>query len=411
MHRRDILKSTAATIFTAALPATPASPIERVPSDRTSWLVQLNRVAHPVLTALSHRRLKATMPVEAAPGQLESRYKTTYLEAFARTLCGIAPWIELPAELGEEGNSRALYRMLAQDSLTAILDPKSSDFLDFGSDRQNIVDAAFLALAMLRAPQTLNAQLDPALRKQIATALRATRKFEPPQNNWLLFVACIEAALHALNEDWDRSRVDDALRKHMAWYAGDGLYGDGPHFHFDYYNSFVIHPFLIAILDRLGDEDPAWKAMVPAMAKRAGRYAHIQERLIAPDGSYPATGRSITYRCGAFHHLADTALRHDLPEGISPEQVRCALAAVIRRTLTPPDTFDSKGWLRIGLAGHQPALGEAYISTGSLYLCATAFLPLGLPPEDRFWAGADSPWSSQQLWSGVDLHADHAIDG
>ena len=33
------------------------------------------------------------------------------------------------------------------------------------------------------------------------------------------------------------------------------------------------------------------------------RYAAVQERLIAPDGTFPALGRSIAYRCGAFHLL------------------------------------------------------------------------------------------------------------
>jgi len=83
-----------------------------------------------------------------------------------------------------------------------------------------------------------------------------------------------------------------------------------------------MHPFLLAILDAVGDQDATWKAMVPAVHKRATRYAQVQERLIAPDGSYPAIGRSITYRCGAFHLLADAALRQMLPEDLSPEQVR-----------------------------------------------------------------------------------------
>jgi len=84
---------------------------------------------------------------------------------------------------------------------------------------------------------------------------------------------------------------------------------------------------------------------------------------------------------------------------------------VIHRTLTPEGTFDANGWLRIGLSGHQPALGESYISTGSLYLCDNAFLPLSLPPEDRFWSAPSAPWTSQKLWSGIDLPADHAIEG
>ena len=44
-------------------------------------------------------------------------------------------------------------------------------------------------------------------------------------------------------------RVDYALRQHDQWYKGDGIYGDGPQFHWDYYNSFVIHPMLLDVLD------------------------------------------------------------------------------------------------------------------------------------------------------------------
>ena len=129
----------------------------------------------------------------------------------------------------------------------------------------------------------------------------------------------------------------------------------------------------------------------------------------SPDGSFPAIGRSIAYRCGAFHLLAQLALRRELPEGVSPAQARGALGAVIRRTLTAPETFDANGWLRIGLAGHQPGIGERYISTGSLYLCATAFLPLGLTPSEPFWASPPEPFTAQRVWSGQAVPIDHAI--
>jgi hypothetical protein len=77
------------------------------------------------------------------------------------------------------------------------------------------------------------------------------------------------------------------------------------------------------------------------------------------------------------------ALRHELPDEMSPAQVRAALAAVIGRTLDGPGRFDADGWPRIGLCGNQPGVAEAYISTGSLYLCAAAFLPSALPRSIR----------------------------
>jgi hypothetical protein len=131
--------------------------------------------------------------------------------------------------------------------------------------------------------------------------------------------------------------------------------------------------------------------------------------MISPEGTFPAIGRSLAYRFGAFHHLADMSLRHQLPSGVAPEQVRPALTAVMRRMVEAPGTFDAKGWLTIGFAGHQPSIGETYISTGSLYLCSAAWLPLGLVVSDQFWSAPPKQWTSQKAWGGVDLVADHAI--
>jgi hypothetical protein len=414
MRRRDLLKTvlpvTAAALLPSAVAASAAEEVQPA-SDRAFWLEQLHRVAGPVLDALAHRQLKATMPVEAAHGEEESRRHTTYLEAVGRLLSGLAPWLEHGATNGDEGALRQQYIAMVHEGLAVGLDPHSPDALEFSGNAQNLVDAAFLALAVLRAPQVLNRQMDAGLRKQLAESLRATRTIAPGFNNWLLFSAAIEAALHALGEPFDRMRVDYALREHAVWYVGDGVYGDGPHFHADYYDSFVIHPFLLGVLDELSGESKAWQEMVAAEHDRAARYAHTQERMIAGDGTWPVMGRSITYRCGAFHALADVSLRQALPADVSPEQVRCALAMTMRRTLDAPGTFDANGWLRIGLAGHQPSLGERYISTGSLYLCANVFLPLGLPAEDRFWSAPDAAWTAQKVWSGRDLPTDHAIDG
>jgi hypothetical protein len=85
------------------------------------------------------------------------------------------------------------------------------------------------------------------------------------------------------------------------------------------------------------------------------------------------------------------------------------MTAVIRRMIEAPGTFDDHGWLRIGFCGHQPSLAEGYISTGSLYLCSAALLPLGLPPADAFWSAPATRWTSQLLWSGISLPPDHAI--
>jgi hypothetical protein len=268
-----------------------------------------------------------------------------------------------------------------------------------------LVDAAFLALALLRAPQQLWQKLDSRVRSNLLKALRATRTIQPPFNNWLLFSAVIEAFFCRVAESWDRMRIDYAMRQLDEWYKGDGIYGDGPHLHCDYYNSFVIQPFLQAILDNTKE----WQSFRQRIVDRAQRFTVIQERSISPDGTYPPVGRSLAYRCGAFHHLANAAYRGELPSTLAPAQVRSALTSVIRRSLDVPETFDGDGWLTIGFCGHQPAIAESYVSTGSTYLCTTAFLPLGLPTNDPFWTDARKNWTSRELYSGHDLPADHAL--
>lgn len=382
-----------------------------VSEERASWVALLDRICRPLLSAAAERRLKAVMPVECYAGEQQHRKQTTYLEALGRTLGGIAPWLEHGASDGEEGKLRAQYCDWARAAIASGVDKASPDYMDFGGDRQTIVDTAFLALAMLRAPNELHKKLPEAAQAQLADAMRATRVNLGNYNNWLLFAAAIEAGLRMLGQPWDRMRVDYALREHANWYLGDGVYGDGPHFHLDYYNSFVMHSFLLALLEAVGGEEQDWEPMLAPERERATRYAAIQERMIAADGSYPIVGRSLTYRCGAFQALADAALRGMLPEGVVPEQVRGALTAVLHRTLTPPGTFDANGWLQIGLAGHQPKMGEIYISTGSLYLCTTAFLPLGLPATHRFWSGPAAPWTQVKVWGGADFPADHALEG
>jgi hypothetical protein len=106
--------------------------------------------------------------------------------------------------------------------------------------------------------------------------------------------------------------------------------------------------------------------------------------------------------------LSQIALQKNLPVEISPAQVRSALSLVIYRTMKAPNTFDSKGWLNMGVIGSQPNIAEYYITTGSLYLCTVGLLPLGLPANDPFWTSKAEDWTSKKLWKGVDLPADHA---
>ena len=377
---------------------------------RQYWLQQLQSLADPVLNALKSGTLKQSMPVEA----ITDRSDCSCLEAFGRLLCGLAPWLELAPDGTAEGILRRRYQQAALAAIEAAVDPASPDYLWATPDNQHpnpqlLVDTAFFAHALLRAPRQIVEKMSPGLRRMTSEMLYRSRVITPGPNNWLLFSAMVEAALLKMGFPADLTRIAYALRQHDQWFKGDGIYGDGCRFAFDYYNSYVIQPMLLDITTLIAGHEEEWETLRRKVLRRIRRYAVIQERLIAPDGSFPAIGRSLAYRCGAFHALSTVALHRELPEELHPAAVREALSAVIARTLDAPETRDSNGWLQIGLCGHQPSIGENYISTGSLYLASTAFLPLGLPPEDPFWSDPAEPWSAVKIWSGCDLPADHAV--
>jgi len=399
--------SASSAVATALPELAAADPHPAGVADRAAWVAMAYRLAEPVLSDLAAGMLRARMPVEQQAG--EDRTGTTHLEAVGRLLAGLAPWLELEPDATDEGRLREHLRRLTVEGLSVGLDPTSPDALNFHHGAHPVVDAAYLGLAVLRAPR-LFATLDPTTRSRLIEAFAATRTIRPGFNNWLLFPATVEATLAHLGEWWDPMRVDYALRQHAQWYVGDGIYGDGPEFHWDYYDSFVIHPMLTEILEVLGYRTRFATELRVQHQERALRYAQIAERLIGPDGTFPPVGRSLAYRAGAFHALAQSVLRGALPEGLPPAQVRGALTAVIGRTLGAPGTFDTQGWLRIGLAGHQPGIGERYISTGSLYLTSLVLLPLGLPATHPFWVDRPVAWTSQRAWSGEAFPIDHALE-
>jgi hypothetical protein len=412
MERREFLGSigTAAAILPFQMDGPARADILAPPGgDREEWVALLARLALPVLTALAADRLKESMPVEERPAQGgESRRAYTHLEAFGRLMSGMTPWLALPEESSAEGKARSRLADLARRSLANAVDPKAKDFMNFSSGPQPLVDGAFLALALTRAPGFWEG-MDPQVKRNVIGALRSTRGIRPYFNNWLLFSGLIEAFFCSIGEEYDRMRVDYAVRQHEEWYKGDGIFGDGPDFHWDYYNSYVIQPFLRTILGVLAPRDRTYAPFAQKCETIAGRYAVIQERLIGPDGSFPPIGRSLAYRCGAFHHLASETLLEHLPGSLSPGQVRSGLWAVIDRTLSDARNYDADGWLVIGLTAHQPQIGEGYISTGSLYLAATAFLPLGLPKENPFWTSPVAEWTSLRAWKGEEIGADAAL--
>ena len=313
----------------------------------------------------------------------------------------------------KEGKIRSKYIKLAVQGLRNAVNPQSPDYLVFDNRHsQPLVDAAFLAQGLLRAPRQLWGNLDSETQSRIITELKRTRAIKPKESNWLLFASMVEAALLEFTNEYDTQRLYYGVNRFLDnWYKGDAWYGDGEEFHLDYYNSLVIHPMLTDLLYIMKKHDMKGGEFLNKQLTRHQRMAMQLEKLISPEATYPVIGRSIVYRLGVFHALTQISLLEMLPKKLSGAQVRCALTAVMHRQLDQPVNFDENGWLKIGFFGSQIEMSEAYINTGSLYMCTAVFLPLGLPAQHSFWSEPYMEWTNLKAWKGIDVGADKALRG
>lgn len=397
-------------VFSALLVSACQTENGNIQDDRTFWLETMDRIARPVISNLAEGTLRQNMPFESLSDD-PLRKEVSYLEAFGRTVCGIGPWLALGPDESEEGQLRAEYIDMVCRALSNAVDPASPDHLCFDNRHtQPLVDAAFLAQGILRAGDQIWDRLDEQTKANYIRELKTSRSIRPFESNWLLFASMVEAAILEYTGECDMERLTYGVRRFMedGWYKGDGLYGDGFDFHMDYYNSLVIHPMLTDVMEIMVKHGLMEAYPLDQQLIRESRYASILEKFISPEGTFPVVGRSIVYRSGHLHALAHVALMQKLDPAISAAQVRSAMTAVLRNQFASPDNFDGE-WLTIGFAGHQINMSEAYINTGSTYLCLAAFLPLGLPADNEFWASPAQDWTSRKAWNGVDVGADKAI--
>lgn len=381
-----------------------------VKNDRAYWCDLMYRMAEPVLSAMSKGELRKRMSVEVSPTWDGRDKSVTYMECFGRLMSGLAPWLSLPDDETQEGKQRKQLREWALQSYAHSVDPKSPDYLLWHSEGQPLVDSAFFSNALIRAPKQLWEPQDKVTKERIISELKQLRRVKPPYSNWLLFAAMNEAFFKSVDESYDPMRVDLSIRKMNEWYVGDGWYMDGERFHYDYYNSFVIQPMFLEILEVFSQQSESEKKAYNQALKRIQRYSEQLERMISPEGTFPPFGRSLTYRTGAFQPLSLLAWKKLLPEKLSEGQVRAALTAVQKRIFTNPTNFNAEGFLTIGFAGKQPELGDSYSNNGSMYLTSECFLALGLPATDSFWTAPAADWTAKKAFANDKFPKDYAVN-
>ena len=381
---------------------------------RTIHLQALDKMSRSFLGNLSQCTLNSTMPFQAKVHPPSCVALRTYSIAagFGRLLAGIAPWLDLPVDDTDEGKMRAEYVNLTLKAFhNVFLNTSCADYVNWSACTGQIVEAAFLGHGLLRMPSVV-ARMPADLKQAVATNLQLTfHLHEVTSNNWCNFPSILQAALWKYNLSNGTDYIYEAIKLQESWYKGDGAYGDGAHFHWDQYNSFVMHPMLVDAVSVCALKGDPMGAKYDCLLKRMQRWAVVQERMIHPDGSYLIVGRSEHYRFGAFQAISQLALQGKLPHNLPKAQVRTALTGVISRFLFNTDNFID-GWLSAGVNGHQPGMMDSYGDTGALYLTSLGLLQLGLPATDPFWTDPAISCTQAQIWrEGKDIGLDEAYDG
>ena len=250
-------------------------------SRRELWLNYMDTIARPVISSLASDRLRNKMMVTLSKtsDNPEQRKKVAYLEAFARTLCGIAPWLNGEGGSAKEIVLRNQYREWVLQGIANAVDSTKNDYMVW-TGSQPLVDASFFALALIRCPWLWD-HMDNQLHDRIAGLLRSTRNTIPVYSNWILFSGMIEAFFCKYGQPYDPVRIEYGIREFsQQWYVGDGMFSDGMHFVLDYYNSYVIQPYLLNIMDAVSPVNESFNWFSPKLEEITSRYAELQERSI-----------------------------------------------------------------------------------------------------------------------------------
>ena len=80
---------------------TSANAQENIIKERQFWVDVLVKIVNPVLDNLANNTLHVNMPQESLDHKRASKY--AHLEAVGRTICGVAPWLELGEDDTAEG--------------------------------------------------------------------------------------------------------------------------------------------------------------------------------------------------------------------------------------------------------------------------------------------------------------------
>ncbi len=385
---------------------------------RAQWLSILLSIVNPVINGFVNKNIKFVFPIYFSAhlpknDKRRNHKEIVFIELFSRTLLGISMLFQ-----SEESIHKDHLTDLFNNTIFMI-NTVFSGYLDFYHstvDHQIIVEMANCALAFIRAPYLWNS-LNLLIKNNILNIMYySITKFKPHMNNWLLFEALIEIFLYKNQKIKNLNKTLLNLQVIESFYVGDGWYKDGTIFHMDFYNSYVILPFLITIYNELyiinyKNNGILYKNLYQKTLLKIQRQSEFLERLIASDGSFPIFGRSAVYRTAIFHALVTNVYISELPNSLSYGQVRSALNAVIQNIFQNKKIkiVDEHGFLTFGFSGFQPEMADEYSNSGSIYFALLIFMPLRLNENHIFWNSSNEDWSQKKLYNGNGINRDKSI--
>ncbi|MBT3274943.1 MAG: DUF2264 domain-containing protein, partial [Spirochaetales bacterium] len=323
------------------------------------------------------------------PGTHESIWSknSERMEGFARSFFLSAPFLMHSAEgviqlESETLNVAEFYRK----GIMHGTDPKHPEYWGgIRSFSQTIVEGAALALNMYFSKRLVWDALSVSEQRNAAEYLLAVARCKTYRNNWMLFRAIIYAVLKAFGKPHDEGAMNRLAGRSADLYVANGWYSDGRERSFDYYNAWVMHPYLLFWCDINPDTKPDFFAMCK---ERMNIFTSHLMHFFAADGSYPAYGRSLIYRTGVVS--AFSAAEYFACSALSPGEARRICSGNLKY-FWERGAIEEEGYFTLGYHSSLPEVAEYYSCHQSPLWAAKAWWSFLFTKEHPFWQSAEEP--------------------
>ena len=332
--------------------------------------------------------------------------------AVTRMMPAMAAWIaggRAPQEFAVGRETLPLIEVMARIVRNAF-DPGHRDYwqpapADRSNQRQ--VESSIIAWSLWLLRDKLLPRLTREERRHTAEWLESCTQRPVRNNNWAWFTAVNQAARIALSDRYREFRgdaafmLDDLRALDQMAVGSEGWYNDSPGrgMAFDYYNSWVFASHFLYWNRIIGRRYPDWSMR---FGSRLRQYLTHAPHFFGANGGHVLYGRSLIYRFGVLTPLVLAHTQRLWPHspGLLARIVRgnfdyhMALGGFdaergkLRESFTPDGTLDIR---------------ESYIDGGHPYWGMQAFALFLIPPQDRFWSGAEEPLPVEQAGYRVPL--------